>query len=163
VKERSLTEIVGVDVAAHTLNRAAQRLRLENQSEAERQRLRLIQGSLVYQDDRFKGFDVAVLLEVIEHIDMPRLTAMERVVFANATPHRVIVSTPNADYNSFWESLPAGEFRHRDHRFEWTRTEFENWAGRVGAEFGYTVQIMGVGTEREGLGFPTQMAIFDRA
>ncbi|MCX6381460.1 MAG: 3' terminal RNA ribose 2'-O-methyltransferase Hen1 [Armatimonadetes bacterium] len=163
IKQRAITEIVGVDVAVHTLNRAADRLRMESYSEAERQRVKLIQGSLVYHDTRFNGFDVATLLEVIEHIDAPRLVAMEKVVFANAKPRRVIVTTPNADYNTFWESLPAGQFRHRDHRFEWTREEFESWAKRVGGLFGYSVQIQGVGAEQEGLGFPTQMAVFDRA
>lgn len=162
IKQRAITEIVGVDVAVHTLNRAADRLRMESYSEAERQRVKLIQGSLVYHDTRFNGFDVATLLEVIEHIDAPCLVAMEKVVFANAKPRRVIVTTPNADYNTFWESLPAGQFRHRDHRFEWTREEFEGWANRVGGLFGYSVQIQGVGAEQEGLGFPTQMAVFDR-
>lgn len=161
-KQRTLTEIVGVDVAAHTLDRAAERLRMEGWSEAEKQRVKLIQGSLVYHDERFNGFDVAALLEVIEHIDAPRLLAMEKVVFARAKPRRVIVTTPNAEYNPFWASLPAGRFRHRDHRFEWTREEFAAWAQRVGALFGYAMRIEGVGAEQEGLGFPTQMAIFDR-
>jgi len=159
--ERSLAEIVGVDVAAHTLERAAQRLRLETLPERQRARIRLFQGSLVYRDDRFCGFDAALLIEVIEHLDPPRLAALEAVVFRNARPRRVVVTTPNAEYNAKWPSLPAGKFRHRDHRFEWTRAQFWEWAERVAEQTGYAVTFQGIGPEDADLGSPTQMAVFD--
>jgi 3' terminal RNA ribose 2'-O-methyltransferase Hen1 len=160
--ERGLTELVGVDVAAHTLDRAAQRLHLDTLPERQKARIRLLQGSLVYQDERFAEFDVALLIEVIEHLDPPRLAALEQVVFRHARPRRVVVTTPNVEYNAAWPSLPAGRFRHRDHRFEWTRAEFAAWAERVALREGYTVAFQGVGTEDTALGCPTQMAIFDR-
>ena len=159
--ERYLTEIVGVDVAAHTLEHAARRLRLDGLPEREKDRLKLMQGSLVYRDARFENFDVALLIEVIEHLDLPRLSAMEQVVFRYAKPRRVIVTTPNAEYNRKWPALPAGNFRHRDHRFEWTRTEFQQWAQGVAEQNGYAVQFAPIGPDDAEVGSPTQMATFD--
>lgn len=160
--ERQLTEIVGVDVAARTLDYAAKNLRLDALPDREKARLKLLQGSLVYRDERFSGFDVALLIEVIEHLDTPRLSALEQVVFRHARPRRVVVTTPNREYNVKWLSLPAGRFRHRDHRFEWTRAEFQAWAARIAAAEGYAVAFQGVGAVDAELGSPTQMAIFDR-
>ncbi|HZT40722.1 MAG TPA: 3' terminal RNA ribose 2'-O-methyltransferase Hen1 [Chthonomonadaceae bacterium] len=162
LKERGLTEIVGVDVAAHTLERAARTLRLDSLPERQKARIRLLQGSLVYRDERFSGFDVALLVEVIEHLDPLRLPALEAVVFQHARPRRVVFTTPNREYNAHWPSLPAGRFRHRDHRFEWTRAEFRAWAEGVAARHGYTVAFSGIGPEDAALGCPTQMAVFDR-
>jgi 3' terminal RNA ribose 2'-O-methyltransferase Hen1 len=163
LNERHLSEIAGVDVAAHTLGRAARHLRLETLPERQKGRLRLMQGSLVYRDDRFSGFDVALLIEVIEHLDPPRLAALEQVVFRHARPRRVVVTTPNAEYNAKWPSLPAGRFRHRDHRFEWTRAAFAAWANGIAVREGYTVALRGVGPEDEAFGCPTQMAVLDLA
>ncbi len=161
LEDRNFTEIVGVDVAAHTLEQAAQRLRLATLPERQKERIKLLQGSVVYRDDRFSGFDVALLIEVIEHLDPPRLTALERVVFRHARPRRVVLTTPNRDYNAVWPSLPAGRFRHRDHRFEWTRAEFREWVERVAAQQGYGVAFQGIGPEDAALGCPTQMVVFD--
>jgi hypothetical protein len=73
-----------------------------------------------------------------------------------------VVTTPNADYNVRWPSLPAGRFRHKDHRFEWTREQFRAWATGVGERFGYTVRFTPVGPEDAEVGSPTQMGIFTR-
>ncbi len=159
--ERAVREVVGVDVSSAALEKAAQRLHLDTMSPRQQERVRLLQGSVVYRDDRFQGFDAAFLVEVIEHLDPPRLSAMEGVVFGHARPRHVVITTPNADYNQKWESLPAGNFRHRDHRFEWSRAQFQEWAKRVAAERGYTVRFSGIGTEDTDLGTPTQMATFD--
>ena len=35
--------------------------------------------------------------------------------------------------------------RHPDHRFEWTRAEFEAWGARVAEEHGYTVRFEPLG------------------
>jgi 3' terminal RNA ribose 2'-O-methyltransferase Hen1 len=160
--ERGLSDIVGVDVSSFALERASQRLHLDTLPPRQRDRIRLLHGSVVYRDDRFAGFDVALLIEVIEHLDPPRLAAMEGVVFGHARPRRVIVTTPNSEYNGKWPTLPAGKFRHNDHRFEWTREEFQAWSTRVGQEKGYTVSWHGIGPEDSELGPPTQMAVFDR-
>jgi 3' terminal RNA ribose 2'-O-methyltransferase Hen1 len=161
LKERGIEKIVGVDVSSHVLAKAEQRLHLDRMPERQRARIQLMQGSLVYQDGRFSGFDVATLVEVIEHLDPPRLKSLEQVVFQHARPSRVIVTTPNAEYNVHWPSLPAGKFRHRDHRFEWTRGQFRSWAETVGHRYNYVVTLQGIGPEEADLGCPTQMAVFD--
>lgn len=125
-------------------------------------RITLLHGSLVYRDDRLQGFDAAAVVEVIEHLDPPRLAAFERVAFAFARPRMVAVTTPNAEYNVVWPTLPAGQFRHRDHRFEWTRAEFEAWGSRVAERFGYAVRFAPVGPAQPDVGSPSQMAVFAR-
>jgi len=117
---------------------------------------------LTYRDRRLAGYDAAALVEVIEHFDPPRLDAVEANVFGSARPGCVVVTTPNAEYNRLWETLPAGERRHPDHRFEWTRAEFQTWASSVAAQFGYGVRISGVGPEDPDVGAPSQMAVFVR-
>ena len=108
------------------------------------------------------GFDAAAVVEVIEHLDAPRLATFERNLFEFAHPQHIALTTPNAEYNEVFGTLPAGEFRHGDHRFEWTRTKFEQWAGAVASRFGYTVRTEPVGPEMPEHGAPTQMAVFTR-
>lgn len=162
LRETKVTEIVGVDVAATALERAARNLKLDTLPERQRQRISLLHGSLVYRDDRFRNFDVALMIEVIEHLDSPRLAAMERVVLEHARPRRLVVTTPNAEYNVVWATLPAGKFRHGDHRFEWTRAQFQEWAKRAARQFGYNVTFQDIGPDCDSVGPPTQMAVFDR-
>lgn len=162
LRRPALKRIVGVDVAHRALEIASERLHLEGMSPARRKRIELIHGSLLYRDERLAGFDAAVLCEVIEHLDEPRLAAMERVVFGEAQPGLVLVTTPNCEYNAKWETLASGAMRHRDHRFEWTRAEFAAWADRVGKRFGYAVECRPVGDEDALVGAPTQMGVFTR-
>jgi 3' terminal RNA ribose 2'-O-methyltransferase Hen1 len=161
--EPSIGELVGMDVSHRSLERASERLRLDRMPEKQRQRIKLIHGSLMYRDKRLEGFDAAAVVEVIEHLDPPRLAAFERVLFEFARPKTVVLTTPNREYNVMWETLPAGEMRHRDHRFEWTREEFKAWAGRIAGRFGYSVRFLPVGPVDEGVGSPTQMGVFERA
>lgn len=160
--DRQFEEIVGVDVACRSLEIAARRLRLEQSGPQSQQRCRVLQGSLMYRDSRLAGFDAAAIVEVIEHLDAPRLASFERAVFEFARPATVVLTTPNREYNVKWESLPAGQMRHADHRFEWTRAEFESWAASIGERFGYSATFSPVGPEDEALGAPTQMGIFVR-
>jgi 3' terminal RNA ribose 2'-O-methyltransferase Hen1 len=160
VRDPQFSEIVGMDVSHRVLERAARRLRLERVAAETQPRLRLIQGSLLYRDVRLEGYEAAALVEVIEHLDPPRLAASERVVFECARPGMVVVTTPNADYNARWETLPAGEFRHRDHRFEWGREQFRAWGNGIGERFGYQVRFASIGPEDVEVGPPTQMGIF---
>lgn len=162
LKHRNFEKVVGMDVSHRTLEIAADRLRLEQLPQLVRQRVDLFHGSLMYRDKRLEGFDAAVLCEVIEHMDEPRLSAMERVVFEFAKPGIVIVTTPNSEYNVMWETLDAGAMRHRDHRFEWTREQFRTWASAVCARFGYGVELRPVGPEEPNVGSPTQMGVFTR-
>ncbi|MBT2471368.1 3' terminal RNA ribose 2'-O-methyltransferase Hen1 [Streptomyces sp. ISL-66] len=160
LKDPAYTEIVGVDVSVRALNLAAKRLRLERMGERQSSRVRLTQGSLAYTDKRLAGYDAAVLSEVIEHLDLERLPALEYAVFGSARPRTVLVTTPNVEYNVRWETLPAGHVRHGDHRFEWTREEFRAWAGRVADRHGYEVAYVPVGDDDPEVGPPTQMAVF---
>ncbi|MCB5165499.1 3' terminal RNA ribose 2'-O-methyltransferase Hen1 [Streptomyces bambusae] len=163
LKDVQFTEIVGVDVSVRALTVAARRLRLERMGERQRARVTLRQGSLAYTDRQLAGYDAAVLCEVVEHVDLPRLPALEYAVFGAARPRTVIVTTPNREYNVRWESLPAGHVRHRDHRFEWDRAEFRAWAESVAGRHGYTVRHEPVGPEDPEVGPPTQMAVFTAA
>jgi 3' terminal RNA ribose 2'-O-methyltransferase Hen1 len=124
-------------------------------------RLKLIQGSLTYRDRRLAGYDAAAVLEVIEHLEPGRLPAFESVVFGQARPPCVVITTPNADYNQRFPNLPAGKFRHPDHRFEWSRAEFQAWGAAVAAKHGYSVAYEPIGELDPELGGPTQMAVFE--
>ena len=161
VQQRQLSRIVGMDVSLRSIERAATSLRLEQLAPAARDRIELLHGSLMYRDHRLEGFDAATLVEVIEHLDASRLRSMERVVFECAHPKTVLVTTPNVEYNVKFETLPAGVFRHPDHRFEWSRKEFADWASGIGDRFGYAVSFAGIGEEDGVVGTPTQMAVFE--
>ena len=158
--EASFTEILGIDVSPRALEKAAQRLRLSTLAPRKRARIQLLQGSLMYRDARLNGYDAAAIVEVVEHLDPPRLAAFERVVFEFARPATIVMTTPNREYNVKFETMAAGSLRHKDHRFEWTRAEFQSWATRVAAAHSYEVSFLPVGEVDASLGSPTQMAIF---
>ncbi len=158
MKVASCTELVGVDVSPRVLAVAERRLRLDRRPS----RVRLLQSALTYTDDRLVGFDAAVLMEVIEHIDPPRLPAVAASVFGHARPSTVVITTPNVEYNPHYVGMAAGSLRHHDHRFEWTRAEFAAWCAAVASTYPYSVDIQGVGEPDPELGSPTQLAIFTR-
>ncbi|WP_405823094.1 3' terminal RNA ribose 2'-O-methyltransferase Hen1 [Streptomyces sp. NBC_01390] len=160
LKDPAFTDIVGVDVSMRALTIASRRLKLDRMGERQASRVKLLQGSLAYTDKRLKGYDAAVLCEVVEHLDLPRLPALEYAVFGAARPRTVVVTTPNVEYNVRWESLPAGHSRHGDHRFEWTREEFRSWARKVAERHGYEAEFVPVGPDDPEVGPPTQMAVF---
>ncbi|MDG4794854.1 3' terminal RNA ribose 2'-O-methyltransferase Hen1 [Micromonospora sp. WMMD1082] len=162
IGDRRFTEIVGTDVSTRALTLAARRLRLDRLPERQRARVTLRQSALTYRDDRLRGYDAAVLMEVVEHLDPSRLPALEDAVFGHARPATVVVTTPNVEHNVRYEGLPAGTFRHADHRFEWTRAGFAGWVERVGATYGYAATRRGVGDDDPQVGPPTQVAVFTR-
>ncbi len=160
--EHQFTDILGMDVSYRALEIAQDKLKLDRLPPTQRERIALVHGSLIYRDKRLEGFDAAAVVEVIEHLDPPRLAAFERSVFEFARPGTVVVTTPNAEYNPKFETLPAGHFRHKDHRFEWTRAEFETWGNSIAGRFGYSVRFLPLGPEDTDVGAPSQMAIFER-
>ena len=163
LREPSVAQVLGVDVSHRALERTAQRLHLDTMSERQRERVDLLQSSLTYADARLAGLDAAVLMEVIEHVDPPRLGALEQTVFGAARPGTVVVTTPNAEHNVRFTALRPGAMRHPDHRFEWTRPQFRDWAAGVAGRRGYQVRFLPVGPEDPEVGPPTQMAVFTRA
>ncbi len=160
LRDKQFEEIVGLDVSIHTLEAAQRRLKVDRLPTMQANRLKLIHGSLMYRDKRLEGFEAAAVVEVVEHLDPPRLSAFERVLFEFARPKTVVLTSPNREYNVTWETLPAGKFRHPDHRFEWNRQEFQQWAQAVAGRFSYTVRFLPVGPEHPEFGPPTQMGVF---
>jgi 3' terminal RNA ribose 2'-O-methyltransferase Hen1 len=162
LKEKSFEQITGMDISYRTLEIAAERLKMEQMAPMQKERIQLLHGSLTYKDKRLTGYDAAALVEVIEHLDAQRLGVLERVVFEFARPGMVVITTPNSEYNVKFETLPAGKMRHKDHRFEWTRAEFQEWSSRVADRFNYQVQFLPIGPEDPMVGAPTQMGVFSR-
>ena len=158
LKDKQFAEIVGLEVSSMALDRAQSRL--DREPEKIRERVKLLQGALIYRDARLRGFDAAALVEVIEHIEPERLSHVEAAIFGDARPKAVIVTTPNADYNVLFPGLRAGQFRHADHRFEWTRAEFEAWCSRVSEAHGYSCRIEPLGEVDSQHGAPSQMGVF---
>ena len=160
LQHKQFQKIVGMDVSYRSLEIASERLHLDAMPPKQKERIRLFQGSLMYRDNRLAGFDSAAVVEVIEHLDPPRLAAFERVLFEHAKPGAVVVTTPNTEYNVRFGTLPTGQFRHKDHRFEWTRMQFRDWANGMASRFGYSVEFRPVGNEDAEVGAPTQMGVF---
>lgn len=160
--DRSFEFIAGCDVSFRSLEIAKRRLKFDRLSDLQRRRLDLFQTALTYRDRRLAGYDAATMVEVIEHLDLPRLDALKRAVFEFARPPVALVTTPNAEYNVLFEGMKPGEFRHKDHRFEWTRDEFQKWATDAAAQYGYQVSFEGIGEAHETHGSPTQAGIFTR-
>ncbi|MCP9495929.1 MAG: 3' terminal RNA ribose 2'-O-methyltransferase Hen1 [Pyrinomonadaceae bacterium MAG19_C2-C3] len=158
--DKSFTGIVGMDVSHRSLEIAHERLNLERLPERQQERIKLLHGSLMYRDRRLEGFDAACVVEVIEHLDAPRLVAFERVLFEFVRPDTIVLTTPNSEYNVRFETLPEGKLRHKDHRFEWTRDEFETWANGASNRFGYTARFLPIGDEDSEVGAPSQMGVF---
>ncbi len=161
LKDKQFEAIVGMDVSYRALEITQDRLHFDRLPPKQRERIQLVHGSLTYRDKRLAGYDAAAVVEVIEHLDPPRLSAFERTLFEFAKPRTVVLTTPNAEYNVKWETLPAGKFRHKDHRFEWTREQFQSWANGIGERFNYAVRYLPVGPEDPIVGAPTQMGVFE--
>jgi 3' terminal RNA ribose 2'-O-methyltransferase Hen1 len=159
MKERSFTRVAGVDVSRIALERVRDKLKLDRLPEAQQKRLALFQSSVTYRDKRFRGYDAAALVEVMEHLDENRLDTLAAVVFGDARPGTVVISTPNSEYN---ELYGIAYFRHGDHRFEWTRTQFQSWAQETAEHYGYSVSFEDIGEADEKMGAPTQMGVFVR-
>ncbi len=168
LKEKQFSEIVGVDVNYSCLEIAREKLKLDRLTLEQQEKIKLLQSSLTYKDQRLFGYDAATVIEVIEHLDEFRLTTFAKILFKFTRPKTIIITTPNREYNAKFESLPSGKLRHPDHRFEWTRTEFQTWCDQQAAAFGdraatqynYQVQFHPIGAEDDLVGAPTQMAVF---
>ena len=157
-QEQQISRITAADVSVKVLEAAKKRM--AKMPQFQQDKAGFIQASALCRDSRFDGHDCCLLVEVIEHIDEERMPVLERVVFELAHPGTVIVTTPNAEYNSNYEFLPEGELRHTDHRFEWDREKFCSWTEDICKKYGYSVTITGIGKDDEIKGAPTQMGVF---
>ena len=162
MKVPSFAKVAGMDVSTRALEIAKDRLHLDHLPQRLAEKLKLFQGSLMYRDQRLCDYEAATAVEVIEHLDPPRLAAFERVIFGETKPRLLIVTTPNVEFNVRFETLPAGKLRHRDHRFEWTRGEFRAWAEGVAGTYGYAFEWLPIGEVDEEVGPPTQMGVFTK-
>jgi 3' terminal RNA ribose 2'-O-methyltransferase Hen1 len=159
IKDKTFTRVTGVDVSRMALEQARDKLKIDRLPDAQQKRLSLFQGSLTYRDKRFRAYDAAALVEVIEHLDENRLDTLAAVIFGDARPGTVVISTPNIEYN---EHYNVSRFRHGDHRFEWTRVQFQTWAREIAGRYGYSVSFQDIGEADETLGAPAQMGVFVR-
>lgn len=159
-REAQFCRIVGMDISVDVLRAARELLQAEPGALA--QRVELVEASFAVSDARFAGFDAAALVETIEHIDAHRLSSVERAVFGSFRPATVVITTPNSEYNPI-HGAPAGSFRHPDHRFEWPRAKFRDWARGVAGRNGYRAAFGDIGEPDPDLGSPTQMAVLQRA
>lgn len=104
-------------------------------------------------------------IEIVEHLHPDVLRGFEETVFGIISPQLVIVTTPNSDFNEVF-NLPPGKFRHWDHKFEWSRKEFQLWCDKIVCEFiNYEYRIEGIcegPEETKHLGCVSQMAIFEK-
>ncbi len=160
LQDKQFKEIAGMDVSERELSKAKDRLHWDEIAPKQKERIKLFQGALTYKDKRLEGYGAAAIIEVIEHLEENRLQAFERVVFEFAQPKTVILTTPNREYNVMFENMKVGSMRHTDHRFEWTRKEFESWAKGVAERNNYQVEFLPVGEVEEKVGAPSQMGIF---
>lgn len=115
----------------------------------------------------FYHFDVVTLIEVIEHLYPKDLENLVENVFNSLRPRLIIVTTPNADFNILFTQMKYGKFRHLDHKFEFTRQEFQTWAQTIALNYNYLVEFNGVGEaplneQHRNVGTCTQIAIFHR-
>src|SRR6185369_7232267 len=121
VTEPQIKSALGVDMSTTVLGAARRRLSLLP-NDLIQNRIRLLQALATNPDPRFLGFSAVTAIEVIEHMDAARLTAFGQVIFGYIRPALVILTTPNFEYNVRWNDVPT--LRHKDHRFEWTRSQF---------------------------------------
>lgn len=159
-QEPWIERVLGVDVSAPAM--AALASALTALPERARRKVALICASYTVPDPRLQGFDAAVMVETIEHVDTDRLSLVEHAVFATLAPPLVVVTTPNADFNGLL-GVPDHRRRHPDHRFEWGRERFQRWADGIARRNRYAVAHHDLGGSHPALGGPSQMAVFRRS
>jgi 3' terminal RNA ribose 2'-O-methyltransferase Hen1 len=158
-QDAAVARIVGIDLSSDSLARL--RKKLQVLPGEFREKVELIHGSISEPQRVLAGFDAAVLVETIEHIDPDRLSLVERRVFQDMRPETVVITTPNGDFNPLLGVSPH-RFRHPDHRFEWGRAKFRSWAEGVAERNGYAVTCRDVAGAHPVHGGASQMALLKR-
>jgi len=157
--EPGIETLVGLDIHAGSLRRLETRLAAVEVCVPQ---IDLRLASMTEPTPDLAGYDCAVLVETIEHIDPDKLSKLERALFRVLRPGHVVVTTPNAEFNPLL-GVPPHRMRHPDHRFEWDRAKLRKWGRRVAGQSGYDVQFRDIAGAHPDLGGASQMAVFDRA
>lgn len=150
--------LVGVDLCTTSLDRLRHRLAAV---QVRADRVALHRASMTEPTPEMSGFDCAILIETIEHLDPGHLSQLERSLFMSLRPRSIVITTPNAEFNGLL-GVPLHRFRHPDHRFEWGRARFRKWARRAADEARYEVEFNDIGGCHPDLGGASQMAVFRR-
>ncbi len=151
-------ELVGVDICRASLALLHARLAA---CDTQVPRIDLREASMTDPAPDLTGFDCAILIETIEHIDPDRLSKLERALFRVMRPRTVVITTPNAEFNRLL-GVPPHRMRHPDHRFEWDRARFRLWCERVADSTGYVARFHDIAGNHPELGGASQMAVFER-
>ena len=130
-------------------------------------KLSVFKGSVSERDTCLKSFDAITCIELIEHLSGPVLSQMPQNIFGFIRPKIVIITTPNKEYNVLFPELKnSSKLRHWDHKFEWTRSQFNAWCLSIIETYPqYSYEITGVGeppNNFQSIGFCTQIAIFTK-
>lgn len=155
--EPQFEQVVGVEQSGLSL--AECRRMLAPHLSGERPRLTLINASYADKNRALIGFEAAAMVETIEHVYPRDLSKVELAVFGQYRPAQLLMTTPNYEYNPLFDLAP-GEFREEDHKFEWTRAKFQQWARGVAKRNDYRVRFGGIGDMHPDFGQPTQTALF---
>jgi SAM-dependent methyltransferase len=158
--DEGLERLTGVDFNAASLAVAKQRIGAALGPRPAK-RVDLRHGLITCRDPLFPDHDAAAAIEVIEHFEPPQLRAFADTLFGHMRPLRAALTTPNVEYNAVWSRHRAPRRRHPDHRFEWSRAQFSEWAEGVARSYGYRIDMRPVGTVHPDRGSPTQLAVFD--
>ena len=152
-------QILGLEQSGMSLRQA--RLTLQPWIDETPGRIRLINGSYADKQPELAGYQAAAMVETIEHVNPGQLSQVELAVFGQMRPNFLFMTTPNREYNPLFDLAP-GEFREEDHKFEWDRMKFRQWASGVAKRNGYQVTFGGIGDLHPDLGHPSQTAAFER-
>ncbi|CAN6181343.1 unnamed protein product [Urochloa humidicola] len=175
----TLEKLVGVDISRKGLTRAAkslhQKLSKKSLIQTTVPTAVLYHGSITDYDSRLYRVDIGTCLEVIEHMEEDQASLFGNIVLSSFCPTVLIVSTPNYEYNPILQrsSMPNKDddadentgpckFRNHDHKFEWTRAQFQCWATDLAVKHNYSVEFCGVGGSGEEPGYASQIAVFRR-
>ncbi|KYM82563.1 UPF0486 protein C1orf59 like protein [Atta colombica] len=161
-------EILCVDVDREVLERYKEKaapLITELLSSRERKlTIDICEGSVTDNDVKLKNANAVICIELIEHLYPDTLIDLPFNIFGYIKPEVAIITTPNVEYNIVFPHLSG--YRHPDHKFEWTREQFQDWAQNIVVRYPYyRVTFHGICNGPEGteeFGALTQMAVFHR-
>lgn len=158
VTRDGLEELVGIDLCRVSLDRLRAKLAT---CDVRVSRIDLREASMTEPAADLAGFDCAMLVETIEHIDPDQLSKLERALFYRMRPQTIVITTPNSEFNPLL-GVPAHRMRHPDHRFEWNRAQFRRWCTRASKTAGYEADFHDIAGQHPTLGGASQMAVFRR-